>query len=263
MAETKVVILCGGRGTRMGQETDLIPKPMVPIANDKPILWHIMKGYAHYGFNNFVLCLGYKGEKIKEYFLNFQFLNSDFTIELSPRSQPKIHNLHKEDWKVTLVDTGYDAMTGSRMKKVEKYIDDNISMMTYGDGVSDVNIHELLDFHKAHRKIATVTGIYPPSRFGELMMNGTRVIEFSEKSRARNARINGGFFVFNRRVFDYVTDDPHCSFEREPLQNIAQDGELMVFPHDGYWQCMDTARDLEVLNQAWNSVNPPWKVWEE
>lgn len=259
----KVVILCGGRGTRIREETEFKPKPMIEIGH-KPLLWHIMKIYSFYGFNDFVLCLGYKGEMIKEYFLNYEMLNSDFTIELGAENKNiQIHNLHhKEPWKVTLADTGQATMTGARLKKIEPYITTDNFMMTYGDGVARIDLHRLREFHVAHKKAATITGVRPPSRFGELVMEGNRVTEFSEKPQIREGFINGGFFVLNREVFRYLPNDENCIFERAPLEQLAADGALMVFPLNDYWHCVDTVRDLEILEQEWQGGSPPWKVWE-
>jgi len=259
----KVVILCGGRGTRIREETEFKPKPMIEIGH-KPILWHIMKIYSSYGFTNFVLCVGYKGEMIKEYFLNYEILNSDFTIELGANSKNvHVHNSrHKEQWKVTLADTGHTAMTGARLKKIEPYIDADNFMMTYGDGIARIDLNRLLEFHLSHKKVATITGVRPSSRFGELVTAGNRVTEFSEKPQIREGYINGGFFVFNRKVFRYLSEDENCIFEREPLERLASDGELMVFSLNDYWHCVDTLRDLEVLEQEWQGGSPPWKVWE-
>jgi glucose-1-phosphate cytidylyltransferase len=261
--EEKVVILCGGKGTRIREETEFRPKPMVKIGS-KPILWHIMKIYSFYGFKDFVLCLGNKGEMIKEYFLNYEIMNSDFTIELG-RNHKRIqtHNLHSKDqWTVTLADTGDNTMTGARLKKIEPYIKRDNFMMTYGDGVADIGLNKLFAFHLSHKIIATVTGVRPPSRFGELVTYGDRVTEFSEKPQIREGYINGGFFVFNRKVFDYLSDDENCTFEGEPLERLAMDNELMAFSHNGYWHCMDTLRDLDILEKEWQEGNPPWKIWE-
>jgi glucose-1-phosphate cytidylyltransferase len=259
----KVVILCGGKGTRIREETEFKPKPMVEIGN-KPFLWHIMKIYSFYGFTDFILCLGYKGEMIKEYFLNYEMMNSDFTIEIGKNNKniQILHPQNKDQWKVTLADTGHDTMTGGRIKKIEPYIDTDNFMMTYGDGVGNINLDNLLEFHLSHKKIATITGVRPPSRFGELVIRGKRVAEFSEKPQVREGYINGGFFALNRKVFQYLRDDENCIFEGEPLERLAGDGELMVFPHDDYWRCMDTLRDMDVLEKEWQKGNPPWKVWE-
>ena len=259
----KVVILCGGKGTRIREETEFRPKPMVEIGH-KPLLWHIMKIYASYGFNDFVLCLGYKGEMIKEYFLNYEIMNSDFTVELGRKGQHiQIHDSHfKDKWKVTLADTGNSSMTGARLKKIEPYVETDNFLMTYGDGVANIDLKKLLEFHASHKKIATITGVRPPSRFGELVTQGFAVTEFSEKPQIREGYINGGFFVLKREVFDYISDDENCSFERDPLERLAEDGELRVFFHNDYWHCMDTLRDLDILEKEWHTQNPSWKVWE-
>jgi len=260
--DIKVVILCGGLGTRLREETEFRPKPMVEIGV-KPILWHIMKIYAYYGFKDFILCLGYKGEMIREYFYNYQILNNDFTIELSNNSHIKIHSGDQEEgWRVTLADTGETAMTGSRIKRIEKYITGDEFMVTYGDGVANIDIRKLLKFHKSHRKIGTVTGVHPSSRFGELIVDKNRVIEFSEKPQTKDSLINGGFFVFNRKIFSYLNAADNCVLEKEPLENLSSDRELMVYIHDGFWQCMDTYRDLELLNNLWRSNRAPWKIWK-
>ncbi|HBY58151.1 MAG TPA: glucose-1-phosphate cytidylyltransferase [Candidatus Atribacteria bacterium] len=258
----KVVILCGGRGTRLQEETAYRPKPMVEIGG-KPILWHIMKIYSHYGFNEFILCLGYKSEMIKDYFFHYEVMNNDFTIELGSSNIIKFHNNHTEKgWKVTLADTGLAVMTGARLKRIEQYITGEELMLTYGDGVADIDINKLLGFHHKCGKIGTVTGVRPPSRFGELITEGETVTKFSEKPLVSQGYINGGFFVFNRRFFDYLTVEDKCILEREPLERLAEDGELMMYPHHGYWQCMDTYRDLELLQKTWRMERAPWKVWE-
>jgi len=258
----KVVILCGGKGTRLKEETIIRPKPLVEIGG-RPILWHIMKIYAHYGFKDFVLCLGYKGNMIKDYFLNYGIMNADLTLKLGS-NEVKIHNQHQEkDWVITFAETGEESQTGARVKRIEKYIDNDLFMLTYGDGVGNINIKTLLEFHKSHGKIGTVTGVHPASRFGELVMKGNRVMEFSEKPQIKEGSINGGFFVFNKKFFDYLKDDDNCYLEREPLERLALDKELMVYPHEGFWQCMDTYRELEILDNLWKSQAPPWKVWEE
>lgn len=272
----KVVILCGGKGTRLREETEYKPKPMVEIGG-KPIVWHIMKIYDHYGFKDFVLCLGYKGKMVKEYFMNYDFLNCDFTIQLGRRNI-KVHNPHSDiGWSVTLADTGEDTMTGARLKKIEKYVDNDLFMLTYGDGLADINIQRLLDFHKSHGKIGTVTGVCPSSRFGELVINANQVVEFGEKPQTKGSYINGGFFVFDKRIFGYIAAADDCIFERGPLEKLALDGELMVYKHDGFWQCVDTPRDLQLLNNLWvgqavekelyfNSIKDkgvPWKIWKD
>ena len=257
----KVVILCGGRGTRLKEETEFRPKPLVKIGN-RPVLWHIMKIYAHYGFKEFILCLGYKGDMIKDYFLNYEMMNSDFTIQLGNRNNIQFHRNHQEgDWSVTLADTGEKAQTGARIKRIEKYIDSNLFMVTYGDGVANLNIKELLKFHQAHGKIGTMTGVHPSSRFGELVIKDNQVMRFNEKPQVKEGLINGGFFVFNKEFFNYLEEDDNCYLERQPLEKLAKEGELMVYPLDGFWQCVDTYRELELLNNLWESPNPPWKVW--
>jgi glucose-1-phosphate cytidylyltransferase len=258
-----VIILAGGFGTRLREQTEFIPKPMVPIGT-RPILWHIMKIYSFYGYKRFIICLGYKGEIIKEYFLNYRFRNSDFTINLGKNKDIRVHNLHSEDdWEVTLADTGLKAMTGARIKRIEKHIDTDRFLLTYGDGVANIDIKGLMDFHLSHGKLATVTGVRPPSRFGELITKGDRVIEFGEKPQVGSSMINGGFFVFNKGVFSYLSEDDQCILEKEPLEKLAEDGELMVCKHTGFWQCMDTLRDMNLLNEYWESGNVPWKIWEE
>lgn len=257
----KVVILCGGKGTRLREETEYRPKPMVQIGN-RPVLWHIMKIYANYGFKDFVICLGYKGNMIKEYFLNYEMMNNDFTIQLGNRKNVEIHgNHHESDWNVTLADTGEESQTGTRVKKIEKYIDEDIFLMTYGDGVADINIKELVEFHKSHGKIGTMTGVHPSSRFGEFTMDGDRVVEFNEKPQTKEGLINGGFFVFNKEFFNYLSYDEDCILERKPLEDLAAEGELMLYNNTGFWQCVDTYRELEVMNRLWKEGNAPWKVW--
>ena len=260
--KTKVVILCGGMGTRLREETEYKPKPMVEIGG-KPILWHIMKLYSAYGFEDFILCLGYKGEMIKSYFYNYEILNNDFTVELGNHKQVEIHSNHKENgWKVALANTGETALKGARIKRIEKYVGGDLFMLTYGDGVADINIHELLSFHKEHGRIGTITGVRPPSRFGELVVTNDRVDSFTEKPQVSDGLINGGFFVFNRKIFDYLLDDDDCDFEVGPLERLAEDGELMVFEHSGEWACMDTYRDVQHLNGLWESGKAFWKVWD-
>ena len=256
----KVVILCGGQGTRLREETEYKPKPMVEIGGH-PILWHIMKSYSFFGFNEFVLCLGYKGEIIRDYFYHYKTRSNDFTIELK-NGKIDIHDSKDDnDWVVTLADTGTAAMTGARVKRIEKYVAEDTFMLTYGDGVGDINIKELLKFHRAHGKIGTLTGVSPPSRFGELSVSGTKVTSFREKPKDLDGTINGGYFVFNKEFFDYLSEDDGCYLEREPLANLADDNELNVYRHAGFWQCMDTYRDLQHLNEYWNAGNAPWKVW--
>jgi len=256
----KVVILCGGRGTRLKEETEVRPKPLVEIGG-KPILWHIMKIYAHYGFNEFVLCLGYKGRMIKEYFFNYEMMISDLTLKLGSNGV-KIHNQSQEkDWMITFAETGEEAQTGARVKRIEKYIEGDLFMLTYGDAVANINIKNLLEFHKSHGKIGTITGVHPSSRFGELVIKDKQVEQFTEKPQIKEGFINGGFFVFNNKFFNYLKGDDNCYLELEPLEKLALDKELMVYTHKGFWQCMDTYRELEILNNLWRSSKPPWKVW--
>lgn len=260
------MILCGGFGTRLKEETEVKPKPMIEIGG-MPILWHIMKTYSYYGFNDFILCLGYKADVIKEYFYHYEIFSNDFTIELGTKNV-EIFSKHSEaGWKITLVDTGLNAMTGARLKRIEKYIAGDIFMLTYGDGVTDLNINDLLNYHKSHGKIGTVTGVFPPSRYGELLIHGDQVVSFNEKplidnnNSCNNNSINGGYFVFNRKFFDYLSDSDSCILEKEPLEKLTSDGKLKVFHHRGFWQCMDTYRDYKYLTELWNSGKAPWKVW--
>lgn len=257
----KVVILAGGRGTRIGEETEFRPKPLLEIGN-MPILWHIMKTYAHYGFKDFVLCLGYKGYMIKEYFLNYGTMSNDFTLKLGNSKSIKFHSDHKEkDWSITFVETGLDSQTGSRVKKIEKFIDGDLFMLTYGDGVADLNIKELLKTFKSSGKIGVVTGVHPSSRFGELVIKENRVVKFTEKPQVKQGLINGGFFVFKRKFFEYLREDNDCFLEREPLEELASDGELAIYSHHGFWQCVDTRRELDLLNNLWEYSQAPWRVW--
>lgn len=260
--KVKVVILCGGMGTRLREETEFRPKPLVEIGG-KPILWHLMRIYSHYGFNNFVLCLGYKGHMIKEYFLNYRLMNSDFTLKLGSRGEPEVHNTNLlEDWSVTFAHTGIEAMTGARVKKIEPYITEENFMLTYGDGVANIDLDQLWAFHQAHGKIGTVTGVLPVSRYGELAVEDGLVKEFSEKPQAQEGFISGGFFVFRRSFFNYLRADDSCILEREPLEQLTRDGQLMGYAHKGFWHCMDTYRDFAALNELWKT-NAPWKVWKE
>ena len=258
----KVVILCGGLGTRLREETEFRPKPMVNIGS-RPILWHIMKYYSQFGCQDFILALGYKGEMIKNYFCHYELMNNDVTIELGQPENMCIHHSHDEaGWKITLADTGEKTLKGARLKKVEKYITDKTFIMTYGDGIADVDINALLAFHKSHGKIATVTGINPASRFGELKTDGDRVVSFAEKPQNGEGLINGGFFVFNSGIFDYLSADDNYDLEIGPLEKVANDGQLMVYKHTGSWACMDTLRDMDYLNKLWNENKAFWKVWK-
>ena len=257
----KVVILAGGFGTRLSEETHLKPKPMVEIGG-KPILWHIMKIYSAYGFNEFIICLGYKGYIIKEFFANYFLYMADVTIDLGTNSI-EVHNAKAEPWKVTLVDTGLCTQTGGRIKRIQPYIGNETFMLTYGDGVADVDIKKLLEFHKSHGKYATVTAVQPPGRFGGLILNsGNQVLAFKEKPKGDGAWINGGFFVLEPQVFDYIEGDD-TPWEAEPLMRLAEEGQLMAYKHTGFWQCMDTLRDKKYLEKLWDSGKAPWKVWKD
>jgi glucose-1-phosphate cytidylyltransferase len=256
----KVVILCGGLGTRLREETEYRPKPMVNIG-ERPILWHIMKTYAHHGFADFVLCLGYRGERIKEYFLNYEAMSNDFTICLGKQGQITHHNAHEEqNFHVTLADTGQETMTGGRVRRISKYIHEDTFMVTYGDGVANLNIEALLDFHKSHGKLATVTTVRLSSRFGMIDVDPQgEVLNFAEKPQMDDWA-SAGYFVFEREVFDYLTDD-QCVLEHEPLKRLATDGQLMAYRHDGFFFAMDTYREYLQLNQLWANRQAPWKVW--
>jgi len=259
----KVVILCGGQGTRLREETEYRPKPMVEIGG-RPMLWHIMKMYARHGFADFVLCLGYKGQVIREYFLDYHAMNADFTIQLGVK--PKVTYYDRdgiEKWGVTLAETGAETMTGARLARVAKYVRGGTFMLTYGDGVSDVNIRDLVAFHRAHGKLVTVTGVRPPSRFGEMDIKDSRVISFNEKPQVSQGLINGGFFVMEPGFLRYLSDDPGCVLEQEPLRRCAQDGQLMIYRHEGFWQPMDTFREYELLNRLWTAGQAPWKTWKD
>lgn len=259
----KVIILAGGLGTRLGAITEEIPKPMVHIGN-RPILWHIMKIYSHHGFKDFIISLGYKQEQIKEYFHNYHIKNSDFTIHLGTKKSD-FHNGHDEkDWKVTLVDTGLNALKGARVKKLEKYLDDDLNMMTYGDGVADINIKELLEFHKSHGKMITVTGVRPPSRFGELIEKDDKLLSFKEKPQTSSGTglISGGFFVFDKRLLKHLNTKDDCDLEYGVFEKLAKKGQIMIYKHKGSWECVDTERDLRHLNKVWNDGKAFWKVWK-
>lgn len=258
-----VVLLCGGAGTRLREETEFKPKPMVAIGN-RPIIWHIMKIYGQYGFRKFIFCLGYKGDMIKEYFFHFDMMNHDVSMQLGANSGIQIHNNHnnEDNWDITLCDTGDKALKGARLKRIEKYIDTDQFMVTYGDGVADINIEELLKFHRSHGKLATITGVRPRFlRFGELNIQQEQVIRYSEKPKYNGNYINGGFYVFNRNIFKYLEDRDDCDLEDGPLQQISREGELMVYKHVKFWACMDTIRDAEYLNNLWNYNQAGWKTW--
>lgn len=261
----EVVLLCGGLGTRLREETEFRPKPMVNIG-PRPILWHIMKIFASQGHQDFVLALGYKGEMIKDYFLNYEAMNNDVTIELGKPAQAQLHSCHEEcGWKITLASTGEKALKGARLKKVEKYIKGDTFLLTYGDGVANVDLDKLIAFHKSHGKICTLSGVNPASRFGELKLDGDKVTRFHEKPEGpgagKDAFINGGYMVMNRAIFDRVTYDDSCDLEYGPLERLAEEGQLMVYRHHGFWACMDTLRDTEYLNKLWDEGRAGWKVW--
>lgn len=259
----KVVILCGGQGTRLREETEFRPKPLVEIGG-RPIIWHIMKIYAAQGYKQFILCLGYKGWLLKEYFLNYKPYNEDFTLQLGFDRAIEYHtpgNGNGEDWRITFVDTGLNTMTGGRVKQIASLIQDDEFMLTYGDGVGDVDIGALVKFHRAHGRMGTVTAVATPGRFGELAVGqGDRVQRFAEKPSG-GACINGGFFVLKREFLDHLPDDPDCVLEKAPLEQLSRDGELVAYRHPGFWQAMDTYREFVFLNELWNKGQAPWKVW--
>lgn len=254
----KTVLLAGGLGTRLSEETSVRPKPMVEIG-DRPILWHIMKIYSKHGINDFIICTGHKGYVIKEYFANYFLHMSDVTFDMG-NNRMEVHQKRSEPWKVTIVDTGEHTMTGGRLRRVRNYLDNETFCFTYGDGVGDVNIPELITFHKSAGRIATLTGVQPPGRYGSLALDKDRVVEFKEKPIGDNAWINGGFFVLEPEAIDYISGDDTV-FEREPLEALAKDRQLSVFRHDGFWRPMDTLRDKTELNKMWAEGNAPWKVW--
>lgn len=261
----KTVVLCGGQGTRIRDASELLPKPMLPIGG-RPIVWHIMKSYASHGLRDFVLCLGYKGWLIKEYFLNYPTITRDLEVTLGRTPTTRLLGDAPDDeegWRITLAETGEATQTSARIAAVRRYLEgDELFMVTYGDGVSDVDLTALLRFHRAHGKAGTVTAVRPPGRFGELQTDGARVTQFNEKPQTTAGFINGGFFVFdNRRAWDFITDDPAVLLERGPLQAMAEAGELMAFEHEGFWQPMDTLREYQLLNDLWGAQRAPWKRW--
>jgi glucose-1-phosphate cytidylyltransferase len=259
--EIPVVILCGGQGTRLREETERVPKPLVDIGG-MPILWHIMKIYGHHGLSRFILCLGYKSWDIKEYFLTYREHLTDFTIRLRDEHVPRFHN-HRadEDWEITCVETGMYSGTGSRISRIRDHVDTDTFMLTYGDGLADVDLNALLAFHREHGRVGTVTGVHPTSRYGEMHTQDDQVVEFNEKPTRPEGFVSGGFFVFQREFFRYLDDDPGLFFEYEPLQKLARDGELSVFPHEGFFMGMDTFREYTELNRLWEVGQAPWKVW--
>lgn len=257
----KVVILCGGKGTRLREETEFRPKPLVDIG-EMPILWHIMKIYSHYGFNEFVLCLGYKGEMIKDFFLNYEWMANDFTMNLKNRMEWITHFRNElEDWKITFADTEQDALTARRIKLVERYVDGDTFMLTYGDGVADLDINKLIEFHKAKGKLATITALHPVSRWGVIEEEGGIVTAFREKPK-HNDLINAGFMVFNKELFKHIKEDENKMLEDSTLPLLAKNKQLAVYKHTGFWHCMDTYRDTLMLNDIWKTGKAPWKIWK-
>lgn len=260
----KILILCGGLGTRLSGVGIDLPKPMVPIGG-RPIVWHIMKGFAHWGFRDFVLCLGYRSELFKQYFLNLSMMVNDVTLDVAGAVPPVVHHVHDEQtWRVTLAETGFDSLTGSRVKRGGAYVphDDDLFGVTYGDGVCDVDFRKVVAFHRSHGKLATVTAVHPPGQFGELTIGkGGRVATFHEKPPRAEGWISGGFFVFSRRLLDRLSDDPSLDLERTVLQPLARDGELIAYEHEGFWSCVDTPRDYQHLSTQWRE-GAPWAVWE-
>jgi glucose-1-phosphate cytidylyltransferase len=254
----KVVILAGGMGTRLREETEYKPKPMVEIGG-KPILWHIMKHYSRYGFNEFIIALGYKGEMIKRYFVDYYNLNDDFTVSLHDGMVEKIGTNHCEPWKIQLIDTGQSTMTGGRLRHLASLINEGNFMMTYGDGVSDVPLDALLKFHQKNKGLVTLCAVRPPARFGALEFAGNKICHFKEKSTLHEGWINGGFFVINTEALNYIKED--VMWEHAPMEQLAEDGKLFAYKHEGFWQCMDTARDLQYLESLWKTNNAPWKSW--
>jgi glucose-1-phosphate cytidylyltransferase len=256
----KVGILAGGAGTRLAEETEIRPKPMVEIGG-KPILWHIMKHYAHFGHTDFVIALGYKGDHIKRYMVDYCYFNANnVTVELGV-GRVSFQNGERENWTVELVETGHDTATGGRIKRLASYLGDQTFMLTWGDGVSDVDLHRLLAFHRSHGRLATVTAVRPPARYGKLDIQGDTVVRFSEKPQLEEGWINGAFFVLEPAVLDYIEGDA-TQWEREPLEQLAKDGQLMAYRHYSFWQCMDTLREKKILQDLWESGTPPWKLWD-
>jgi glucose-1-phosphate cytidylyltransferase len=253
----KVVILAGGAGSRLSEETEARPKPMVEIGH-RPILWHIMRHYAHFGFREFVICLGYKGEYIKRYFADTLAMADDLRIDFATHSVEHLETAG-DDWSVTLIDTGQTTQTGGRLARVRQHVGDETFLMTYGDGVSDVNLHAVLEFHRVQGRLATVTAVHPPARFGKLVIDGSSVVDFQEKPQMSEGWINGGFFVLEPGVFDYIPGD--VDWAHEPLEELAAQGQLAAYCHDGFWQCMDTMRDKMLLNSLWDNSAAPWKLW--
>ena len=257
----KVVILCGGLGTRLREETEYRPKPMVPVGG-RPILWHIMKLYARHGHRDFVLCLGYKGEVIKDYFRNYLWNTSDVTLTLGRNPQIRYHNTHEEeDWTVTLLETGQDTQTGGRLRRALAHVPDDRFLFTYGDGLTDSDINASVRFHESHGAVATVTAVRPSGRFGELAMDGQTITAFTEKPDQENTYISGGFMVLDRRIRDYLDPEDSCIFEKGPMERLVREGQLKAYKHEGFWQCMDTYREQQMLDRMWQQGKAPWKTW--
>lgn len=256
----KLVILAGGYGSRLGDIANIIPKPMVEIGG-KPILWHIMKIYSYYGIKEFIICLGYKANVIKDYFLHYDMNNADFSVDFADGSVT-MHNNHDErEWKVTLIDTGIDALKGARLKKIEKYLDEDINLLTYGDGLADINIQELINFHRQQGKMVTISGVHPPARFGELETEGNTLTMFKEKAQTSVGLINGGYMVFHKNLLDYLTTQDSCDLEYGVFERLAAEGKITVYKHRGMWSCMDNERDMHYLNKLWKNNEAFWKVW--
>jgi glucose-1-phosphate cytidylyltransferase len=265
VAGPKVVILAGGWGTRLGQVAERVPKPMVRVGG-QPLLWHVMKGYAHHGFRDFVLCLGVKGDVVRDYFANFDRYSRDWTIDLatgSKRWHPAEEGAAQtEDWRVTLAETGLNTLKGARIKRIERYLDSDVNFLTYGDGVSDIDVRALHDFHVSHGKLLTITGVRAPSRFGEILQEDGRIERFEEKPRSGHHFINGGFMVFNRGLLEYLTTDERCDFEFDVVQDLVREGEVMMYRHEGHWACVDHERDIHELEGMLERGEAFWKVWE-
>jgi len=257
----KVIILAGGWGTRLGYLSEIIPKPMVKVGN-RPILWHIMKHYSFYGYNDFIICLGVKADVIKDYFYHYDIKNNDFTIDLSS-GNVNFYDQHLDtNWRVSLIDTGLNTLKGGRIKRIEKYLDPDVNMVTYGDGLADINIKKLVEYHKSHGKIMTISGVHAPARFGEISEEDGKVKVFHEKPQTSVGLINGGFMIFNNTLLDYLTPDEDCDLERGVFDELTAAGEIMVYKHDGNWECMDHERDVAHLNKLWKSNQAFWKIWK-
>jgi len=256
----KTIILAGGWGTRLGQHTEWIPKPMVQIGN-RPMVWHIMKVYAHFGYRDFIVSTGVKAHIIKEYFLNYEAYSNDFTRDFREGTIEYQDSQSDIDWRVSVIDTGLNSLKGARIKRLEHYLTDEVNMATYGDGLADIDVHDLVTFHQSHGKIVTITGVHPPARFGEISELSGVVTKFSEKPQTSVGLINGGFMVFNRELLDHLSVAEDCDLERGPLKQLSLDGQVMVYKHQGLWECVDHERDLVHLNQLWNSNNAFWKIW--